>query len=75
MSGLSRTAREDLCSSKSFGDRIPHICNILRFAVLKKGQSLMAIGGPYNSIDGNDPSIDESSLIKTAIRSVLPYPF
>lgn len=36
MSGLSRTALEDLASDKLFEDRIPHICNILKFAVLKK---------------------------------------
>ncbi|PKI36802.1 hypothetical protein CRG98_042751 [Punica granatum] len=68
MSGLSRSALEDLSSDKSFGDWVPHICNIIRFAVLKKDHCLMAIGGPWNSTDGSDPSVDASSLVKTAMR-------
>lgn len=71
MSGLSKNALEELSSEKSYVDRIPHICNILRFAVLKKDQSLMPIGGPWNSADGGDPSVDDTSLIRTAIRFVL----
>lgn len=71
MSGLSRNALEELSSEKSFDDRVPHICNILRFAVLKKDHSFMAIGGPWNSVDGSDPSVDSSSLVQTAIRFVL----
>lgn len=31
----------------------------------------MTIGGPWNSTDGGDPSVDDSSLIQTAIRFVL----
>uniref|UniRef100_A0A803MVH1 EF-hand domain-containing protein n=1 Tax=Chenopodium quinoa TaxID=63459 RepID=A0A803MVH1_CHEQI len=68
MSGLSRGATEDLCSEKLSDDRIPHICNLLRFAVLKKDRSLMAIGGPWDAVDGGDPSLDESSLIHTIHR-------
>lgn len=68
MSGLSRTALEDLSSDKLFEDRIPHICNILKFAVLKKDHSFMATGGPWDPIDGMDPSIDQSSLIQTMLR-------
>ncbi|KAK4741392.1 hypothetical protein SAY87_024980 [Trapa incisa] len=68
MSGLSRSALEDISSDKSFGDWVPHVCNILRFAVLKKEHSLMSIGGSWDPIDGEDPSVDASSLVKTAIR-------
>lgn len=71
MSGLSRNALDALSSEKSFDDRVPHICNILRFAVLKKDHSFMALGGPWNSADGSDPSVDSSSLVQTAIRFVL----
>uniref|UniRef100_A0A803MUC0 EF-hand domain-containing protein n=1 Tax=Chenopodium quinoa TaxID=63459 RepID=A0A803MUC0_CHEQI len=68
MSGLSRGATEDLCSEKLSDDRIPHLCNLLRFAVLKKDRSLMAIGGPWDAVDGGDPSLDESSLVHTILR-------
>lgn len=71
MSGLSKNALEELSSERSSDDRIPHICNILRFAILKKDRSFMTIGGPWNSTDGGDPSVDGSSLIQTAIRFVL----
>jgi hypothetical protein len=71
MSGLSKNALEELSSERSSDDRIPHICNILRFAILKKDRSFMTIGGPWNSTDGGDPSVDDSSLIQTAIRFVL----
>jgi hypothetical protein len=70
MSGLSRTALEDLASDKFFEDRIPHICNILKFAVLKKDHSFMAIGGSWDPTDGMDPSVDQSSLIQTMLRFV-----
>lgn len=71
MSGLSKNAWEDLSSQKTPDDRILHICNILRFAVLKKDRTFMAIGGPWNSTDGGNPTDDESSLIQTALRFVL----
>ena len=70
MSGLSRSALEELSSEKIPNDRIPHICNILRFSVLKKDHSFMAIGGPWISADGSNPTDDESSLIQTALRFV-----
>lgn len=73
MSGLSRSALEDLSSVKSFGDWVPHMCNILRFAVLKKEHCLMPIGGLWDPIDGSDPSIDASSLVKTAMRFVCTF--
>lgn len=31
----------------------------------------MAVGGPWDSADGGDPSIDDSVLIQTALRFVL----
>ncbi|XP_062111555.1 protein SHORT ROOT IN SALT MEDIUM 1 [Humulus lupulus] len=68
MSGISKNALEELSSEKIFDDRIPHIYNILRFAVLKKDHSLMAIGGPWKSVDGGDPSVDDTSLTHTAQR-------
>ncbi|XP_058777326.1 protein SHORT ROOT IN SALT MEDIUM 1 isoform X1 [Vicia villosa] len=68
MSGLSRGALEELSSDKTFDDRIPHICNFLRFAILKKDHSFMAVGGPWEPADGGDPSNDDSSLIRTALR-------
>ncbi|TKY69650.1 Cell division cycle and apoptosis regulator protein 1 [Spatholobus suberectus] len=68
MNGLSRSALEELPSDKIVDDRIPHICNFLRFAVLKKDHSFMAVGGPWEAVDGGDPSSDDNSLIKTALR-------
>ncbi|KAF4396755.1 hypothetical protein F8388_004723 [Cannabis sativa] len=68
MSGISKNALEELSSEKISDDRIPHIYNILRFAVLKKDHSFMAIGGPWKSVDGGDPSVDDTSLIHTAQR-------
>ncbi|XP_047171820.1 protein SHORT ROOT IN SALT MEDIUM 1 isoform X1 [Vigna umbellata] len=68
MNGLSRSALEELSSDKIVDDRIPHMCNFLRFAVLKKDHSFMAVGGPWKPVDGVDPSIDNNSLIKTALR-------
>lgn len=68
MSGLSKNSMEDLSSEKNKDDRIPHICNILKFAVLKKDRSLMAIGGPWDSVDGGDPSVDDASLVRTVLR-------
>ncbi|XVF03307.1 hypothetical protein REPUB_Repub04eG0249900 [Reevesia pubescens] len=68
MSGLSMSALEELSSEKIPDDRIPHICNILRFAVLRKDHSFMAIGGSWVSADGSNPADDLSSLIRTALR-------
>ncbi|XP_042983456.1 protein SHORT ROOT IN SALT MEDIUM 1 isoform X1 [Carya illinoinensis] len=68
MSGLSKNAMEELSSEKSSDDRIPHICNIVRFGVLRRDQSWMAIGGPWDSVDGGDPSVDDTSLIRTVLR-------
>lgn len=73
MSGLSRNALEDLSSDKSPDDRIPHICNMLRFAVLRKERSFMAIGGPWDVSDGGDPSVDKSCLAQTVLRFVLKF--
>lgn len=75
MSGLSKNAMEELSSEKIYDNRIPHICNIIRFAVLRKEKSLMAIGGPWNSADGGDPSVDDTSLVRTALRFVLSVSF
>ncbi|MQM13546.1 hypothetical protein Taro_046470 [Colocasia esculenta] len=69
MSGISSDALEELCADKSYDDRIPHVNNILKFAILRKDRSFMAVGGRWNvSIDGGDPSIDNSSLVQTAKR-------
>ncbi|KAK6913159.1 DBC1/CARP1 catalytically inactive NUDIX hydrolase domain [Dillenia turbinata] len=68
MSGLSRNAIEELSSEKAHDDRIPHICNILRFALLRKNNSFTAIGGRWESVDGGDPSVDESALVQTLLR-------
>ncbi|KAL3522783.1 hypothetical protein ACH5RR_015617 [Cinchona calisaya] len=69
MSGLSQNALEDLSSGRSYEGRIPHFCNLLRFAVLRKNNSLMAIGGRWDATtDGGDPSTDESSLVRTVLR-------
>ncbi|KAF2299187.1 hypothetical protein GH714_030928 [Hevea brasiliensis] len=68
MSGLSKNALEELSSEKSYDDRLPHICNILRFAVLKRDRSFMAIGGPWDTADGGDPSVDDYVLVQTALR-------
>ncbi|GKA89871.1 cell division cycle and apoptosis regulator protein 1 [Tanacetum coccineum] len=54
-----------------YEDRIPHLCNMLRFAFLKDESSLMAIGGSWDTLDGNDPSLDKSSLLQTVLRMVL----
>ena len=71
MSGISKNALEELSSERSSEDRIPHFCNILRFAILKKDRSFMAIGGPWQSSDGGDPSVDADALVQTALRFVL----
>lgn len=71
MSGLSQNALEELSSERSYDDRVPHFCNMLRFAVLKKDQYLMAIGGPWDPVDGGDPSVDDSSLVQTVLRYIL----
>lgn len=71
MSGISKNALEELSSERSSDDRIPHFCNILRFAILKKDRSFMAIGGPWQSSDGGDPSVDDAALVRTALRFVL----
>lgn len=72
MSGISSEALEDICSDKSTEGRIIHFNNVLKFAVLKKDHSFMAIGGPWNAaIDGGNPLIDSSCLIQTASRCVL----
>ncbi|KAL9261929.1 SHORT ROOT IN SALT MEDIUM 1-like protein, partial [Drosera capensis] len=68
MSGLSRSALEELSSDKVRDDRIPHICSFLRFAVLRKERAFMAIGGPWDPVDGGDPAVDDSSLVRTVIR-------
>lgn len=73
MSGVSRNALEELSSEKISDDRIPHISNMLRFAVLKRDHSFMAIGGPWKSADGGDPSVDDTSLIRTVQRYLLTY--
>jgi hypothetical protein len=73
MNGLSRGALEELSSDKLLDDRIPHICNFLRFAILKKDHSFMAVGGPWEPADGGDPSNDDSSLIRTALRFIPQY--
>lgn len=71
MSGLSQNALEELSSERSYDDRIPHFCNMLRFALLKKENAFMAIGGPWDMVDGEDPSVDDFSLVRTVMRSVL----
>nr|GEV78506.1 cell division cycle and apoptosis regulator protein 1-like isoform X1 [Tanacetum cinerariifolium] len=68
MSGLSRNALEELSSERDYDDRIPHFCNMLRFACLKDGNSLIAIGGLWETTDGNDPSADKSALVQTSVR-------
>ncbi|KAI8538398.1 hypothetical protein RHMOL_Rhmol09G0099900 [Rhododendron molle] len=68
MSGLSQNSLEELSSERSYDDRVPHFCNMLRFGVLKKDQYLMAIGGPWDTVDGGDPSVDDSSLVQTVLR-------
>ncbi|KAI3516880.1 hypothetical protein L1887_16006 [Cichorium endivia] len=70
MSGVSQNALEELSSERDYKyeDRIPHFCNMIRFACLKNGNTLKAIGGLWDTIDGIDPSIDKSTLIQTALR-------
>lgn len=72
MSGISSDALNELCLDKSADERIIHFNNILKFAILRKDRAFMAIGGPWNAtVDGGDPSVDDSSLIQTAIRWIL----
>ncbi|XP_062229048.1 protein SHORT ROOT IN SALT MEDIUM 1-like isoform X2 [Phragmites australis] len=71
MSGMSKGAFADITSLRSTEERVVHLNNILKFAVFKKDRSLFAIGGPWNAVlDGGDPSVDCSCLIRTAIRYV-----
>lgn len=73
MSGLSHNALEELSSERNYEDRIPHLCNMLRFAFLKNGNSFMAIGGSWDTVDGNDPSVDKSTLVQTVLRLVFAW--
>ncbi|KAI3819000.1 hypothetical protein L1987_12822 [Smallanthus sonchifolius] len=41
---------------------------MLMFACLKNGNSLIAIEGLWEPFDGNDPSVEKSTLVQTAIR-------
>ncbi|KAL8201392.1 hypothetical protein R6Q57_012731 [Mikania cordata] len=68
MSGLSHNSWEELSSERKYQDRIPRLCNMLRFAFIKNGNSFMAIGGSWDPVDGSDPLVDKSSLIQTATR-------
>lgn len=69
MSGMSNGAFTDICSLRSAEERIAHWNNVLKFAVFKKDHALIAIGGPWSAtIDGGDPLIDCSCLMRTAIR-------
>ncbi|CAH1431135.1 unnamed protein product [Lactuca virosa] len=68
MSGLSQNALEELSSERDYEDRIPHFCNMIRFACLKSGNTFKAIGGLWETTDGNDPSVDKSILVHTALR-------
>ncbi|KAJ0737672.1 putative Cell cycle and apoptosis regulator protein [Helianthus annuus] len=68
MCGLSRNSWEELSSERKYEDRIPHLCNMLRFAFLKDGNSSMAIGGSWNTVDGSDPSVNKSTLVQTVLR-------
>ncbi|VAI89760.1 unnamed protein product [Triticum turgidum subsp. durum] len=71
MSGMSNGAFADITSMRSTDERVVHLNNILKFAVFKKDRSLLAIGGPWNAaLDGGDPLVDCSCLIRTAIRYV-----
>jgi len=71
MSGMSKGAFAEITSLRNTEERVFHLNNILKFAVFKKDRSLFAIGGPWNAaIDGGDPSVDCSCLIRTAIRCV-----
>ncbi|VAH90098.1 unnamed protein product [Triticum turgidum subsp. durum] len=69
MSGMSNGAFADICSLRSAEERIAHWNNVLKFAVFKKDHALITIGGPWSAaIDGGDPLIDCSCLVRTAIR-------
>lgn len=72
MSGMSNGAFADICSLRSAEERIAHWNNVLKFAVFKKDHALITIGGPWSAaIDGGDPLIDCSCLVRTAIRYVI----
>jgi hypothetical protein len=74
MSGMSNGAFADICSLRSVEDRIAHWNNVLKFAIFKKDNALLAIGDPWNeAIDGGDPSTGCSYLIQIAIRYVIKY--
>ncbi|CAA6665213.1 unnamed protein product [Spirodela intermedia] len=69
MSGISVEALEELNAEQNSDDRISHINNLLKFAILRKDHSFTAIGGPWNAtLDGGDPSTDNTSLVQTAKR-------
>ncbi|XP_048571273.1 protein SHORT ROOT IN SALT MEDIUM 1 isoform X1 [Triticum urartu] len=69
MSGMSNGAFADICSLRSAEERIAHWNNVLKFAVFKKDHALITIGGPWSAaIDGGDPLIDCSCLVRTAVR-------
>lgn len=71
MSGISVEALEELYAEQNSEDRISHMNNLLKFAILRKDHSFTAIGGPWNAtLDGGDPSTDNTSLVQTAKRYV-----
>lgn len=70
MSGISADALSQLVSERSSGDKVTHINNILKFAILREGRAFSAIGGQWSAeMDGGDPSSNgDLSLVQTAIR-------
>lgn len=68
MSGISNNALSELCSTSD--ERAIHLSHVLKFAIVRKDRELLAIGGSWNpAIDGGDPLVSDSGLIKAAIRS------
>lgn len=68
MSGVSAEALNELCFGKDNDERPVHVNNILKFAIMKKDHSFLAIGGPSHMTSDGDMQVDDSSLIQTAIR-------
>ncbi|GBG70117.1 hypothetical protein CBR_g5747 [Chara braunii] len=72
MSGLDENAQKDLATEKAADEKILHLHKLIGFVTLRKERersAIMSVGGTWDKeLDGGDPEVDDSVLIRTAIR-------
>jgi len=74
MSGLTVGAFAKFLSEKTTElDKPFHLHNLLKFVALRKDRSaIMAAGGTWDpEVDGGDPAIDDTALIRAVIRLIV----